>query len=91
MKIEFDATELRPLIEAVVREMLTQPSSSLAGDGSQMAFSEPQAASMLGVKPHVLRDLRLKGEIEASVVGRRIVYQKEHLLRFLNRSRWGPS
>lgn len=91
MKIEFETTELRPLVEAIVKEVIADPRQLVAPTSSQLAFSEPEAAGLLGVKPHVLRDLRLRGEVEASVVGRRIVYQKDELIRFLNRNRWEPA
>ena len=33
-------------------------------------------------------DLRLSGEIQASTVGRRIVYTRAELIRFLEKHRW---
>jgi len=53
----------------------------------RLAFTEPEAAALLGVQRHVLRDLRLNDEIAASRVGRRIVYEVEELRKFLRKKR----
>ena len=87
-KIQFDADTLRPLIKQVVTETLAHVADQSTGLGRQLAYPEAQAAALLGVQGHVLRDLRLRGEIEASKVGKRIVYSREDLVSFLQRNRW---
>ena len=37
---------------------------------------------MAGAGRHVLRDARLRGEVEAGRIGKRIVYSRDELLRF---------
>ena len=37
----------------------------------RLAFTEPEAAALLGVKPHVLRDCRRRGELQGAKVGSR--------------------
>jgi hypothetical protein len=80
MQITFAADELRPMIEAVVTEVVSR-----FGDAGRVAFPEAEAAGLMGVKRHVLRDARLRGEISGSKVGRGYVYTRADLLAFLTR------
>jgi hypothetical protein len=50
---------------------------------NRLAFSEPEAATLLGVRQHVVRDARLRGEIESTHVGGRIAYTRHDLLKYL--------
>jgi predicted site-specific integrase-resolvase len=53
-----------------------------------LAFSECEAAELLGIEPHSLREARRKGAIRASrIVNRRVVYAREDLLRYLAENR----
>jgi hypothetical protein len=77
---------MRPLIAEVVREVLAQLASEQAklGDGNRICFSEPEAAVLLGLNEHCLRDERRRGRITASaIVGRRIRYRRQDLERYL--------
>jgi len=59
MKLQISITDsdLRPIIEAVVQQTLSQLSGDgLLGNSGRLAYLEPEAASMLGVKTSVLRD-----------------------------------
>ena len=87
MKIVLDESDLRPLIERVVVETLGQFEATRAKFGDRLAFPEAEAASLLGVPRHVLRDARLRGEIDGAKIGKRIVYRTEELLRFLASNR----
>lgn len=82
MKLEAnDIAELRPVITAVVQAVL----SELEGRQAKMdriAYSEAEAASLLGVARHVLRDCRLRGEIQARKVGKEFRYHRSELERF---------
>jgi hypothetical protein len=77
---------LIPLIRAVVTEVLAQLEADrqqLPADG-RIAFSEEEAARMLGLEPHQLRDERRRGRVAASsIVGRRIRYTREDLIAYL--------
>ena len=86
-KLELDPDELRPLITTIVTEVLNS-THQIGLPDDRIAYTEPEAAAMLGVRPHVLRDARLRGEIEASTCGKRIVYTLEALRAFLVRNRW---
>jgi predicted site-specific integrase-resolvase len=53
----------------------------------RMAFSEVEAAQMLGVEVHVLREQRRLGRIEhCRGPGRRIMYTREQIEAYLRRS-----
>lgn len=87
-KLELDADELRPLIETVVAEVLAATEADTFRVNGRLAYPESEAAALLGVRPHVLRDARLRGEIEAATVGRRIVYTTDALMAYLREHRW---
>jgi len=89
MRIEWDADDLRPLIQHVVAEALRQM-ESLDSRGPRLAYTEPEAAAMLGIAPHVLRDCRRRGEIAASRCGSRNLYRKADLCGFLARQQVEP-
>lgn len=89
MKIDFDVFDLRPMIEQVVAETITQLDKDRAKLGGRIAFSEPEAAATLGIQRHALRDARLRGEVHASRIGKRVVYARENLLALLARNRLG--
>ena len=78
MLLNISPEELRPVIEAAVIETL----------GDLLALSEPEAARVVGLESHQLRDERLRGRIGASaIVGRRIRYLRDDLLKYLKRNR----
>ena len=79
-----DVRDLQPIIAAAVRATLAEVETEQFKLNGRLAYPEPEAAALLGVERHVLRDCRLRGEIEARKVGAKIVYSRESLLRFLN-------
>jgi hypothetical protein len=87
-----DVNDLRPLLRTFAQELLAEylSRSSLptTDDGTvRMAFSEAEAAGMLGIAPHVLREQRRLGRIEYSKgPGRRILYTRAHIETYLRRS-----
>ena len=81
MKLDIDPADLRPLVEAVVAETLA--AAAALGNGDRLSYGEAEAASLLGVPRHVLRDMRYAGDVRASKVGKRVVYQRCELLRIL--------
>ena len=76
--------DIRPIVEAVVAEVLAQAGPLRA---ERLAYTEPEAAGLLGIRSHQLRDARLRGEITATKVGGRIGYEKSELLAYLARQR----
>ena len=77
---------LKPVIAAVVEEVLARVEQDRqALPGHKLCFGEAEAAAMLGLLPHVLRDERRRGRIQASqIVGRRVVYTRDNLLNYLH-------
>jgi Helix-turn-helix domain len=79
-----DPSTLRPLIAAVVTEVLSQTQIDREQFGARLCYSEPEAAELLGLREHQLRDERRRGRIAASmIVGRRIRYATADLLSYL--------
>ena len=84
IRFDLDLETLRPLVAAVVRETIEQLETERAPLGQRVAFSETEAAELLGLEPHVLRDERRRGRIGASqVAGRRVRYTRQDLLDYL--------
>ena len=83
MQFIFDEAALRPVIEATVRKTLEQIEDDRAKLNGRLAYSEPEAAALLGVRPHVLRDVRLRGEIQARKVGKGYRYSRQALIEFM--------
>jgi hypothetical protein len=78
-----DIADLRPVIAAAVRATLDEIQVVDAKLGDRLAYPEAEAAGLLGIAKHSLRDLRLSGQIRGRLAGKRIVYARSELLRFL--------
>ncbi len=82
-----DIRELEPVIRAVVLAVLDEVQTTDAKFAGRLAFTEPEAAAQFGIARHCLRDARLRGEIRGKLVGKRILYSRDQLLRFLGDTR----
>jgi hypothetical protein len=92
VSIQLDPQSLRPLIEQVVTEVLARLDAAQVRLPDRLAYSEPEAARLLGLAPHQLRDERLRGRITASqLTGRRIRYTRDDLVTYLMGRRIGAS
>lgn len=80
LRVELTEQELEPLIRRIVGEALSGAAKLPAG---RLAYTEAEAAALLGVPKHVLRDSRLRGEIQARRVGKGYLYSHAELTRFL--------
>lgn len=87
MHVSFKPADIQPLIEEVVQTTVAQLQADHATLGDRLAFPEPEAAALLGVRPHILRDARLRGELVGCRVGKKVLYEREELLRFLRQQR----
>ena len=87
MKIQFDDDDLAPLIERVVVRVLEQRETDDGKLGKRIAYTESEAATLIGVKPYVLRDCRLRGEVIGSRIGKRVMYSREELLKLLAKNK----
>ena len=84
MSITIDNDNLRPLIQSVVTETLAAAEQAQAKlPEERLAYTESEAAALIGIASHVLRDARLRGEIVGTKVGKRIVYEQDELIKFL--------
>jgi hypothetical protein len=82
--LSLNPDSLRPLIAEVVQATLAALEADRARLGDRLAYSEPEAARLLGLAPHQLRDERRRGRIPSSqVVGRRVRYTRQDLLGYL--------
>jgi hypothetical protein len=87
--LQISVEALRPLVEEVVKATLAQLEAVRATLPDRLAFTEPEAAALLSLQPHQLRDERLRGRIKASVgPGRLILYPRETLLAYLTERPW---
>jgi len=83
-----DPEILRPLIESVVAETVARLEGTRP-PGGKLAYSEEEAARLLSLESWQLRDERHRGRIQASqIVGNRIRYRHEDLVRYLASRRW---
>ena len=85
--IDFDPNDLRPIIEAVVQETLDRIEHNNGKLNGQLAYPEAQAAELLGIPRHSLRDARRRGEIESTRVGKRILYTAAAIQELLEKNR----
>jgi hypothetical protein len=91
LQLALDPAALEPLIAVVVRQAIAQLEQGREVLPEKLAFSEAEAARLLSLRQHQLRDARLRGEIEASVgPGRKILYSRSDLLNYLTSRRWSP-
>jgi hypothetical protein len=74
-----DLEDLEPVLERVVAKAL----AASARQQERLAYLEPEAAQLMGVKSHVLRDARRFGQIRHTKVGGRIAYTKQQLQDYL--------
>jgi hypothetical protein len=89
INLQLEPDILEPLIRQVVRETIAACDAERSKLDGKLAYSEPEAARLLGLEPHVLRDERLRGRIGASaIVGRRIRYTRQDLMDYLLGRRW---
>lgn len=83
MNMQFDDDDLLPLIERIVTRVIDQRQADDEKLGQRLAYPEPEAAGLLGMKPYVLRDARLRGEVSGTRIGKRIYYGRDELLKLL--------
>src|SRR5262249_59862657 len=88
--LQFDPEAFKPVIDRAVEAAFVRLEEARATVGSKLCYSEEEAAAMLGLKPHQLRDeRRLRGRIKASaIVGRGIRYLHSDLVNYLLSRRW---
>jgi hypothetical protein len=89
INLQLSPEALEPLIRRVVEETMARLEEQRAKLDGRIAYSEEEAARLIGLEPHQLRDERRRGRIEASaIVGRRIRYLRQDLVSYLMGRRW---
>ena len=84
MHVTIPLGEMRPIIVAAVAETIAQIRDDESRLADRLAWTETEAARLLGLASHQLRDERLRGRIGASqIVGKRIRYTRADLLGYL--------
>lgn len=84
MKLEIVPDELRPVIEAVVAETIATLEVQREALNGKLAYSEYEAAQLIGLSERQLADERRRGRIKASsIVGRRTRYLKSDLIEYM--------
>ena len=83
--MRFDSTDLeflRPLVLEAMQALAVQIGlvNAIFGE-KRLGFTEPEAAAAIGVRSHVLRDARLRGNIPARRVGKRYIYSRRRCSR----------
>src|SRR5690349_1197978 len=92
LQIAVDPIAITEIIRSVVQETVAAISAQQAALPDKLAFTESEAARLLSLHPHQLRDARLRGEIHASVgPGRRVLYTRADLQAYLASRRWTPA
>jgi hypothetical protein len=88
VQVTLAPADLEPLIDSIIERVVARLESERSAMADRIAFSEAEAAALLGIEDHVLRDERQRGGIVASrIVGRRIRYQRADLLAYLTERR----
>lgn len=83
MNLSICPDDLRAIAAAVADELERRAADNRRLPDDSLGVPEPKAAAMLGIKPHVLRDARRRGEISGRRVGRSVVYEKAALVAWL--------
>jgi len=86
--VTLDPETFAPLIDRAVAAAIAALDQQRTAFGDRLAFSEAEAAAMLGLEAHNLREARRKGHIAASRgPNRRILYSRQDLLTYLAENR----
>ncbi|MBX9656149.1 helix-turn-helix domain-containing protein [bacterium] len=85
--ISISPEEFRPLIDAAVQAALDKQVREDAIFRGRLAFSETEFAMLVGVKPHTIRDERLRGRVKGIKVGKSYRYSTDEIKRYLRGER----
>jgi hypothetical protein len=89
VQFAIDESILTPLVQRITEGVLRHQEQEHRLLADRLAWSEGEAAALLGLKRHQLRDERLRGNIQASVgPARKILYTYADLRDYLARRRW---
>lgn len=87
MNLSLSQDDLRQIAQAVVAELDDRGAVEAKLPEGRIGYTEAEAAGLLGMPQHVLRDARLREQEEGRSLGKRIgkrwYYAREELLNFL--------
>jgi len=87
-RVELSVEELRPVVQAIVQEVLSQLEQRQLLVNGKLALTEAEAAELIGLNPWQLRDVRLNGKITHSrIVGNRVRYTLKDIQKYLDSGR----
>lgn len=87
--LQFPPEILEPVIKQAVEAAIQRMEDLRAAADGKLAYTEAEAAKLLGLESYQLRDERRRGRIGASVgPGRLILYSKADLQNYLKSRRW---
>lgn len=75
----------KDIVHQIVRQVVEQILEAHDESG-RLGYCEHEAARLLGIPKHRLRDARLRGEIRAGKIGKLTMYSRRQLLAYLERS-----
>ncbi|MDA8564278.1 helix-turn-helix domain-containing protein [Mariniblastus sp.] len=83
--MRLEPEDLAAIAEAVVQKLQLSPhgSRTISESSNRLGYTEAEASKLLGVRGHVLRDARRRGEISARKIGKRWIYSYETLASHL--------
>ena len=80
-----DSEVLAQIADAVVARFEQSRDLETLFEGKErIGYKEEEAAALLGVAKHVLRDARLRGEVFARRIGKSYVYGQKELVEWLS-------
>jgi hypothetical protein len=92
LTLQLGVEALAPMVRQVVAETLARLEETRHVPPERLAFPEAEAAALLGLHPHQLRDERLRGRVQASRgPGGKILYRRADLMDYLLSRRWQPA
>lgn len=80
--MRLDDADLAAIAQAVADKLTAQTEADEQLDG-KLAYSEATAAHLLDLPKNTLRERRIAGDIQAKLVGKRYLYSRTELVRFL--------
>ena len=81
MQLNFDSDDLQPIIAKCVEAVLERLEPLRVQFGNKLMFTEPEAASITGLKAAHLGELRRTGKVPHQQIGGRIFYNRSDILR----------
>lgn len=85
LELKIEPSVLIPLVREIVAAILAEQAQAAPMLNGRLAFSEPEAAELLGLNSWQLRDLRIAKKIGFTrIVGNRVRYTPEQLRAYLS-------